>query len=201
MKKGNKIPERLYKYRCFSARTLDMVVSDQLFYANPASFNDPLDTRPSLATDLADSELQEIVRSLVEQRTAAAMKAAARMMRDRSAKALHHIEQASRRRSGRLIAEIEYLATEPGCDREDRGRSLLRYHIEVELLRRYGKGVVPLSERADCPLMWSHYGDEHRGICIGYSVPADAAGDVHEVNLRRRQVCQGEHDCRHVERG
>ena len=29
--------------------------------------------------------------------------------------------------------------------------------------------------------MWSHYGDEHRGICMGYSVPEQSAGDVHKV--------------------
>ena len=29
--------------------------------------------------------------------------------------------------------------------------------------------------------MWSHYGDQHRGICIGYSVPERSKGDVHQV--------------------
>lgn len=27
-------------------------------------------------------------------------------------------------------------------------------------------GIVSLSERFDCPLMWSHYSDSHRGICV-----------------------------------
>jgi hypothetical protein len=26
--------------------------------------------------------------------------------------------------------------------------------------------------------MWSHYGDEHKGVCAGYSVPADAAANL-----------------------
>jgi hypothetical protein len=38
---------------------------------------------------------------------------------------------------------------------------------------------VALGARADCPLMWSHYGDQHNGICIGYSIPDDAT--VHRV--------------------
>ena len=57
----------------------------------------------------------------------------------------------------------------------------LRYRIELELLRRYEKGIVSFAERGDCPLMWSHYGDQHRGICLGYSVPEGATGDVHQV--------------------
>ncbi len=30
--------------------------------------------------------------------------------------------------------------------------------------------------------MWSHYGDQHRGICVGYSVPEDAADEVRRVD-------------------
>ena len=181
MKKDTKIPKRLYKYRYFSDCTLDMIVCDQLFYANPASFNDPLDTRPSLAIDLADGELEKIIRILVKQRIAAEMRAAAKTMRVRGAKTIDYIERAARRLADHLIAEIEYGATEPGYDSEDYKRYLLRHHVEVELLRRYEKGIVSLSERANCPLMWSHYGDEHRGICVGYSVPASTASDVHKV--------------------
>ena len=59
---------------------------------------------------------------------------------------------------------------------------MLRYRIELELLQRYEKGIVALAERADCPLLWSHYGDQHGGICIGYSVPTDTVDDVHKVN-------------------
>lgn len=38
----------------------------------------------------------------------------------------------------------------------------------------YDRGIVSLAERANCPLMWSHYGDQHRGVCFGYSVPKGA---------------------------
>lgn len=49
-------------------------------------------------------------------------------------------------------------------------------------MRRYGKGIVSLAERANCPLMWSHYGDQHKCVCIGYSIPARAFGDLHKVS-------------------
>ncbi len=29
--------------------------------------------------------------------------------------------------------------------------------------------------------MWSHYGDQHRGICVGYSVPVGAIENVRKV--------------------
>ncbi len=45
MAKKQSIPRRLFKYRAFDNRTLGMI---NLFYADPSTFNDPLDTRPSL---------------------------------------------------------------------------------------------------------------------------------------------------------
>jgi hypothetical protein len=31
-------------------------------------------------------------------------------------------------------------------------------------------GIICLSQRSSNPLMWSHYGDRHRGICFGFDV-------------------------------
>jgi hypothetical protein len=42
-----KLPKRLYNYRAFSNLTRDMLVADNLFFADPSTFNDPLDTNPS----------------------------------------------------------------------------------------------------------------------------------------------------------
>ncbi len=54
---AKKLPRRLYKYRPFNNQTLDMMVSETLFFADPATFNDPLDTKPCLKTDLENGEL------------------------------------------------------------------------------------------------------------------------------------------------
>lgn len=43
-----KTPNRLYKYRSFSNLTLEMLFADTLYFADPSSFNDPLDTQPAL---------------------------------------------------------------------------------------------------------------------------------------------------------
>lgn len=41
-----KVPRRLYKFKAFSAQSLELLVEDRVFYANPAEFNDPLDSQP-----------------------------------------------------------------------------------------------------------------------------------------------------------
>jgi hypothetical protein len=177
----NRIPARLYKYRPFSNRTLDVLVADQLFFADPSTFNDPLDTKPVLATDVDAAALAEILRRLVEERVRAEMSAAADTIKSRGPRTLSHIEDLSRRSADQIIAECRYNATDPGYDIKDPEQFLFGRRVEDELLRRYDKGIVSLAERSDCPLMWSHYGDQHNGVCIGYSVPDRAAQNLFEV--------------------
>jgi hypothetical protein len=176
-----KIPKRLYKYRGFSNLTLDMLVADSLYFADPSTFNDPLDTNPSLKTDLGAVELEHILSQLVQQRVSAEMTAAAKTIKYRGPKTMDHIARHSLRRAEELIAEIRYNATDPEYEMDNPARFLLGQYVEEELLRRYEKGIVSLAERADCPLMWSHYGNQHKGVCVGYSVPTDASANIHKV--------------------
>lgn len=181
MEREKRTPARLYKYRGLTACTLDMVVGDKLHFADPSTFNDPLDTRPSLDDDVDERELGRILRILIERSTAAKMHAGAKAMELKESRTRDWIERHSRRRAEQRIAEIEYGATNPDYDFESALRSQLRYSIELELLSGFEKGIVSFAERDDCPLMWSHYGDQHRGVCLGYSVPGKSTGDVHRV--------------------
>lgn len=181
MARKNRLPKRFYKYRDFTARTLDMVVGDKLHFADPSTFNDPLDTRPSLKNDVDDGELKKVLSILTAQRAAAEMHAAAHAMRLKGPKTTDLIEKRSRGQADQLIAEIECGAADSEYNTESALRSQLRYRIELELLRRYDRGIVSFAEQDDSLLMWSHYGDQHRGICMGYSVPDGYAGDIHKV--------------------
>lgn len=165
----NQSPRRLYKYREFDVRTLNMLVSDHLWFADPNSFNDPLDTQPSLDVDVDESVLKGILRALIERRTSAEKSAAARTLQAKEPGLLDRVKFLSREEASRVIQTIECNATHEDADPEYVKREL-RSRIEDELVRRYDSGIVSLSERADCPLLWSHYGDKHRGICIGYSI-------------------------------
>lgn len=176
-----KVPKQLYKYRELTARTLDMVVGGKLHFADPSTFNDPLDTRPSLEDDVDDRELGQILRTLIEQSIAAEMQAGAKLMKQDDAETEEWIGRHSREQADERMAEIEYGAMDDDVDSEGALRWQLRYLVELELLRGYEKGIVSLGGRGDCPLMWSHYGDQHRGVCLGYSVPARSIGDVRKV--------------------
>lgn len=175
-------PERIYKYRGFSDRVLDMLVMDDLFFADPSSFNDPLDTKPNLEADLPIVDLEAVLTRLVVERTKAEMTKAAKSIRYTGPRTIEHIDNHSQSRAASLLDELRYSAGDPAYDSiADPLKALLAGEIETELLKRYDRGIVSFGTRGNCPLMWSHYGDQHRGICAGYSVPGPAARNLFPV--------------------
>jgi hypothetical protein len=178
------VPDRLYKYRGFDARTIELLVEDKVYFADPSTFNDPLDTRPTLVADLPVPDLEQLLETLTIRRVSAEMKAAARAIKYRGPKTMDHIERHTRLEAEKLLRNIAYLATDPEYDEPPPGpqTALLERYIQSELLRQYDKGILSLASRYECPLMWSHYGDQHRGVCLGYSVPEAAAKNVYEVD-------------------
>ena len=158
-----------------------MLVEDRVYFADPTTFNDPLDTKPTLNSDLENEALKQALRQLFEQRTRAEMDVAAQTIKYRGPKTIAHIERKSQQAAENLLADIEYNSTNPEYEYEDPEKVLLSFYVERELLLRYDKGIFSLAKRANCPLMWSHYGDQHKGLCVGYSVPAEAAKDLHKV--------------------
>ena len=150
------LPRRLYKYRAFSNRILDMLVADEMYYAVPGDFNDPLDCRPTLDANLPNDQLEQVLSRLREQRVLAEMQAAAKSLRYRGPRTIDHIARHSQKDAARLLDEIRYHATDPSYEIDDPLQSLLRQYLEEELLRRYDRGIVSFGVRATCPLMWSH---------------------------------------------
>lgn len=179
--KADKVPGLLYKYRSFSHRLLDMLVADELYYSDPSDFNDPLDCKPSIEADLPNGPLEQILGELRQQRVAAEMKAAAKSLNYRGPRTVEHISRRSQSEVSRLLQEIRYHATDPSLEVEDPLHWLLRRYLEEELLLRYDRGIVSFGEQGTCPLMWSHYGDQHNGVCVAYSVPTGAEANIRKV--------------------
>lgn len=63
---SNDVPSILYKYRAFSINSLDSVINDTVYMADPVSFNDPFDCQPSVVDDLNDIDvLRDIATELM----------------------------------------------------------------------------------------------------------------------------------------
>jgi hypothetical protein len=138
------IPRSLFRFRPFNSLTLDELCNEDVHYADPACFNDPLDSRPNLV-------LNSDFRTLVT---------------------LH--AKIAERLEGKLFAsDWRYLATRDaptGSERWQADAADIMYGDISRALRLLFAEyrVLSLSSKWNSPLMWSHYADEHRGICIEY---------------------------------
>lgn len=176
------IPDRLYKYRAFSDLTVQMLLSDKLFFADPSTFNDPLDARPVLKNDLKISELEDLLRKLIISRKKEEMEDIAGALKIKGSKTEDHIAKRSSSAAEKVIEHIRDMTTEYKKSKERIQTRWLEDHIHEELLKRYSDGVFCLAEKPDCPVMWSHYGEQHNGICLGYSVGEGIKSKVDEVD-------------------
>ncbi|MDH6161123.1 hypothetical protein M2354_000778 [Leclercia adecarboxylata] len=63
---NNAVPSVLYKYKSFSINSLDSLINDTVYLADPVSFNDPFDCQPSVVDDLKDIDaLRDIATELI----------------------------------------------------------------------------------------------------------------------------------------
>ncbi|MCD8522585.1 MAG: DUF2971 domain-containing protein [Saccharospirillaceae bacterium] len=175
--------ETVYKYRCFSPLTIDSLCRDKLFFASPETFNDPLDCKPTLEIDSTSTDLKKLLFELIRLRTHAETIASMKQLKinkseiERRASALA-TKRAEAALEKTLTSIYEPFYTEP---REEVELRFLKYEINSEILKRYDKGICCFSSEFDNPLLWSHYGDEHRGICIGYDLIRKPTPDLRKV--------------------
>ena len=160
------LPRRLYKYRSFDIHLFRLLTQTELYYSDPRRFNDPLDCNPTIEIDVDRASLEHLCYKLLWDAG----------MNEESATY--------------EINNLRYLSTEHGDYETDAGvdeylKSLLGGEIkrafDAEMAR---KGVCSLSETWKSPLMWSHYADEHRGVCIEYDTTKTAHPDIAPVDYR-----------------
>jgi hypothetical protein len=158
-----KLPRYLYKYRAFDANALRQLDLAEVYYADPSKFNDPLDCNPTIQVD---KDLQSLERLL------------SRML----------VRSSSKENALAEIDNHRYMSTEYGDYKTDPVAKhyytrRLADHVDRVLAAELGRyGVLSLSAKWDCPLMWSHYGDEHRGLCIQYDTSNSAFYNLKAVS-------------------
>jgi hypothetical protein len=142
----------LYHYQPYNTATHKpdwlrrTVEHDEIYFSNPKDFNDPWDCRPRYNEDALNDPAY--CKRLVDWLDAVARKWAASGFD----------ESAHERRIGELRSNP----------------SLLKAHLvkaadarEKDIHQRLR--VYCLVPRANCPLMWAHYADKHRGVCLEFS--------------------------------
>jgi len=165
-----RLPGTFYKYRDFSKNTLDSLCYDRLYFAHPGTFNDPLDSDPTIECDSSLDELRTLLGVLIRKRVKSEVLASLAQASVKGAGAAAHAEKRALSEVESQLAEIAYNATNPEytVSKDEAEGWELTSAIQRELRRHYERGVCCFSTTYASPLLWSHYGDQHRGVCIGY---------------------------------
>lgn len=137
------IPAKLYKYRNTREFTETIFVSNEVYFASPEKFNDPFDGGFRI---LCDGEQNQWVSE----------SQALRVIRE------EHPEWKPEEQAEAVRQAVAIIHTDR---RED-----LRRIFETKLANdtNHIAGVLSLSAQNDNILMWSHYADKHKGICIEF---------------------------------
>ena len=178
-----KQPKKIYRYQKFTTWAIGTLCHDQLHFAEPNSFNDPFDCQPSVESDSDRNTLRQILSKLINRRVEAETIASLKKARLEGEKASGYSKKMSKHAADAELKTTAYYATDPDyqCSVEEAECEILTRKIESELLQRYERGICCFSSTFSNPLLWSHYGDQHNGICIGYDLERDPKPILHKV--------------------
>lgn len=176
-------PEIYYRYRTFNSKTLDSLCRDTLYFSNPGAFNDPLDCNPTLECDSSNEELRTVLTFLIRRRVKREVLNSLKEARMNGETANHHAMTHAQSESVKELQDIAYHATNPEYEGNvtENESWLLVIEIERELQKYYERGVCCFSKSYSNPLLWSHYGDQHHGICIGYRTERNPIPKLNKV--------------------
>jgi Protein of unknown function (DUF2971) len=143
---ANEQPSVLYKYISFGEQPLSLLARSEVFYENPSRFNDPLDCKPRIIFDRDFFEWE-----------------------------LEKLIPSGRIKEIRDSFDCDGGYSDP--DVRDIYFSSLKHEVESQIYKCLCEfGVMCLSETPCCTLMWSHYAEHHKGMCIGYEIDYKQVG-------------------------
>lgn len=146
------MPSRLYKYESLTARTLQNIKGQILYFGSPLAFNDPYDCALTPNIKAPTDDETETVR-------------AAYLSRERLTEQQRH---EFKTKTTQQLREMLLRAA----------HGAIKQATEAFLKSR---GVACFSEKNDDLLMWSHYGGRYRGVCLEFDAQVEPFGKIRPV--------------------
>lgn len=140
------VPEIFYKYRSSdgeSAKYLQkQIAHDELYFAEPYTFNDPFDCNPYFSLSGNEKSILKYYSQALKKNVPSMNRAARRMESKKTAKTIRSNSD------------------------EDGSKERTKNYYYNKIQR--GIGVYCLTTVPDNILMWSHYANNHKGVCLEY---------------------------------
>ncbi len=160
------LPKRLYKYRTLNKELLDNARNDTIWLCSPARMNDPYESSIHV-------EFQDFANYLMSLEEYWEQRKGIRNIDPLCDADLLQIRQCDKPYEEYFnILETKYLFPPEYRIRlgEDLKQSIgAMLEGQIEFLKSSVR-FCSMSERYDSLLMWSHYSDQHKGVCIEYDV-------------------------------
>jgi hypothetical protein len=185
----NEFPSKFYKYRSMSGTAENWVertvLYDEIYFASALSFNDPFDLRPSFSLAATPEKQREDF---------------LRLSRKYEPELTEDERQAEADKVMATSMSIGDISSTTASI-----QAIHNHHITQNV------GVLCVSTKHDDILMWSHYGDSHRGICLEFDgaapfmrhaqkikysnerVPINPYSDGHEVMMEKSLLVKSNH--------
>jgi hypothetical protein len=168
--KHRNLPRRIYKYRSNNDNSRDNLRNNTVWLSSPYSFNDPYDSSIKVSYDPIVSDA---IRSLLEE-----FIAKHRLFEHLSAEDLEAVKRAPKpqvKLAELIVEKVEPAAAGRGPDLLGFIRSIDEWYISamesrVTDFHKDSLKVCSFSKVNDSIIMWSHYGEQHRGFCIEYDL-------------------------------
>lgn len=154
-----KHPPSLYKYRPINKFTSDIFCRGVLWFSRPESFSDPYDCHPVIDMEIDKDGFRDHLSSTWS---------------------ANHPEWSQEE----LAAAVERQVQQGYPLDEDEKNQFKEDYLE----RLRSIGVFPTCERADNVVMWSHYAENHRGICLEFD-PSTMPQNIefHKIKYRKKR--------------
>jgi hypothetical protein len=135
------MPEKFFKYQCFSVQTLANLKNRTLWFSPPSQFNDPFDCSvPVAVKNPSPADLARAVQYVRREHRGGPL-----------------LDDTTNEK-GEFTAEFHNALHDGGQKAIDHEREAF-----------YGsRGIACLTTKHDDMLMWSHYADGHRGFCLEF---------------------------------
>ena len=155
------LPRVLFHYQPFKPEWLEQaIVGRTLYFSTPANFNDPWDCKPEFDPDSADDP------------------------KVREKHALYYIEITCKHRPDITQEELERNAqtirNDPRFLRSKISEFMATFSTQVAEQYR----VYCLSSKPDHELMWAHYAEHHKGLCLGFTTKSPLFEETLKVDYR-----------------
>lgn len=152
------IPKYLYKYRPINHLTFMSIINNYNWFSHPKSFNDPFDCQ----FDICDKEVSydEYMNLYLHSKYGSKLPKEGTVLIEFPKGSIEH---------NQLTREFREIALDFG------------QHVKKDVTER---SVLSLSEKFDNTTMWSHYSDNHQGICLEFcpaTLVGHAEGVLHKV--------------------